>query len=75
MQKVLKRIVAWIGIILLGMVIILNLMYNVELNVYESAIILKNIILYLLTQSIYMGKNVIGFIKSIRSVWAGHMIH
>ena len=44
MQKVLKRIVAWIGIILLGMVIILNLMYNVELNVYESAIILKNII-------------------------------
>lgn len=44
MQKVLKRIVAWIGIILLGMVIILNLMYNVELNVYESAIIMKNII-------------------------------
>ena len=44
MQKVLKKIVAWIGIILLGIVIIVNLRYNVELNVCESAIIQKNMI-------------------------------
>lgn len=44
MQKVLKRIVAWIGIILLGIVIILNLMYNVKLNVSEILEIKDNVI-------------------------------
>ena len=46
MQKVLKRIVAWIGIILLGIVIILNLMYNVKLNVSEILEIKDNLVIF-----------------------------